>query len=489
MKPHALYPSLSGRRMRARRRQRGQSVVWLLATLAASAAVMLAVYSTSQVTVNQQRTVNAADAAALAGATVEARLLNLVAYNNRAIVANEAFLIQMLSLESWTQYLQTTSSNISKVTRFIPYVGQVISTVLQQLSQVASQVRQGLGTAINGIIAALEFAKQGAELAHGAALSAGSAMAEDAARTVVAANRSTFGNRTDAGATLDNSMAVRGLTFAKNITAWNNFTERYDGNRRTDARFVLMASRDDFSTSRPGAWWTNFTLPFGVAGTEKNGGSQLKANNSSRDGFDRWETQDTLELWTLGFKGRNYVPIGWGRSNADRNGSKGNTMPPNRSAQSLARSQGSTHRGWSGVPRLYDISDKSVANRDKLEIPFAVVVRRAQNAALTANTIGMGTTQLASPTGSPHMPERLRGDSYHAMAKARVFFERPQRGLANDFTASSLWRPDGAKEYGSLFSPYWQARLVDFGNGEKMALLGAMGITPDHAYYTPGGQR
>lgn len=470
-----------------RRRQRGQSIVWLLATLAASAAVMLAVFSTTQVTVNQQRTVNAADAAALAGANVEARLLNLVAYNNRAIVANEAFLIQMLSLESWTQYLQTTASNISKVTRFIPYVGQVVSTVLQQLSQVASTVRQGLGTAINGIIPVLELAKEGAELAHAAALTAGSLMAEDAAKTVVQANRTTFGNRTDAGAALDDSGAVRALTFASNAYTWNQFTKRYDGNQRTDTRNVLLASRDDFSTDRPGTWWTNFSLF--LFGTEKIGGSQLKANGSSRDGFDRWETQDTLELWTRNGRGKkDYLPIGWGRSNADRNGSKGNTLPPNRAAQQLARNQGTAHRGWSGVPRLYDISDKTVAKRDKLEIPFAVVVKRPQAAALTAHNLGMAKA-VTSPLGSPDMPERLEAGGYHAMAKARVFFERPQRGLANDFTARTLWRPDGAKEYGSLFSPYWQARLVDFSVGEKMALLGAMGITPDYAIYTPGGQR
>jgi hypothetical protein len=69
-----------------------------------------------------------------------------------------------------------------------------------------------------------------------------------------------------------------------------------------------------------------------------------------------------------------------------------------------------------------------------------------------------------------------------------VFFERPQRGLSNDFTGTSLWRADSAKEYGSLFSPYWQGRLVDMSVGEKMALLGAMGMLPDHAIYTPGGQ-
>lgn len=86
------------------------------------------------------------------------------------------------------------------------------------------------------------------------------------------------------------------------------------------------------------------------------------------------------------------------------------------------------------------------------------------------------------------MPLKENSGQNTAFARARVFFERPRRGLTNDFTAAGLWRPDGAKEYGSLYSPYWQARLRDLTSGEKIALLGAMGLTPDHALYTPGGQ-
>ncbi len=93
------------------RRPRGQAIIWLLATLAASAAVMLAVFNTSQITVGKQRAVNAADAAALAGATAQARLLNLMAYTNRSVIANEVFAAQMLSMESWLQYVDNSSKN------------------------------------------------------------------------------------------------------------------------------------------------------------------------------------------------------------------------------------------------------------------------------------------------------------------------------------------------------------------------------------------
>jgi len=96
--------------------------------------------------------------------------------------------------------------------------------------------------------------------------------------------------------------------------------------------------------------------------------------------------------------------------------------------------------------------------------------------------------EVATPSGSAEMKERLEGDQLSALSKAHVFFERPQRGLGNDFTASPLWRADGAKEYGSLFSPYWQARVTDLSASEKLALMGAMGINPAYVPLTPGGQ-
>jgi hypothetical protein len=94
----------------------------------------------------------------------------------------------------------------------------------------------------------------------------------------------------------------------------------------------------------------------------------------------------------------------------------------------------------------------------------------------------------ASPLGSSNLEERLSSDQLTAVSKARVSFERPQRGLPNDFTAVGLWRPDRAREYGSLFSPYWQARLTEFSSNEKRLLMTAMGLNPALAGLTPGGR-
>lgn len=468
-------------------RARGQALIWLLGTMAAAAAVMYGVYNVGQVTNDKAKTVNAADAAALAGATAEARILNLVAYNNRSLIANEVMLVQMLSIESWLGYVATTAGNFGIVARivgvFIPPV-QAIAQILAQTRQTIQQVRnQALNPAIDAIIVALEGLKTGLARAHQVVLLNGGLVAQNAATNVLQASRAQFNGQNDPGVVMDTSAAVRLETFAFNEAQWQRFTRRYSANQRTDAREVLLASRDNFSANRPGQPYLNLTAPLGVAGLDKRGGSRLQ-------GFNRWEAQDTLELWQRPnpAKGRNWTPIGWGRANADQNGRAGSRWG-SRTAQKRAFNDGRSHshRQWSGVPAIYDIADKRVASRADLGVDFRVVVRRPSTSSLTTERFDMGRAP-ANPAGTAEMTGRFQNNQLSAMAKARVFFERPRRGLANDITANSLWRPDNAKEYGSLFSPYWQARLVDFTAAEKGLLMTAMGINPLNAPWTPGGQ-
>ena len=471
------------------RMRRGQAIIWLLATLAASAGVLYALFNVSQITVGKQRAVNAADASALAGATAQARLLNLMAYTNRGMVANEVFLIQMLSTESWLQYIEKTAGNFGTVLDIVGLIpplapfAKPAGKILDKVSDIAGKARDTLkDKVIPPMITVLELAKTTLKLTQGAIHLGGGLLAEDAAKSIVAANRSNFGGRQDAGLAIADTGAVRAATFLLNEKNWLEFTKLYDKNERTDGRNILLASRDNFSASRPGRGWLNFSVL--VAGLEKHGGSDLK-------GFDRWETQDTLETWAkvpckAGFC-KEYVPVGWGRSNADKSGTAGSTWAPNRTAQQLAKNDGGKHKDWTGVPALYDIKDKTVAARDKLGLDFIVAVARPGANDFSTEGLGMGA-QLVSRLGSPHMPRRQEAGQNTAFGKARVFFERPRRGLTNDFTATSLWRPDSAKEYGSLYSPYWQARLRDLTAGEKVGLIAAMGLTPDKAIYTPGGQ-
>jgi hypothetical protein len=372
--------------MRGRRHapsQQGQALIWLLGTLAASAAVLYGVFSVGQLHAAKAKTVNAADAAALAGATVEARMLNLIAYNNRAVIANEAMLIQLVSIESWLGYFSNTANNFGTVADilgvFIPPIA-AIGKLLDETADTAKKLRKkGVKPVIDEAIRALELAKKGVSGAHGAILVGGGLVSEDAASRVVQANRAAFGIHQDPGVEIDDRAAVRAATFLLNQQRWLAFSKQYSGNERTDARQVLLDSRDEFSKNRPGQPWFNFGV--GFAGIEKLGGSQLQ-------GFDRWEAQDTLEVWKLDWRGKkDYLPIGWGRANADESGTTGSNWSPNRSAQDWAWNDGigHSHKKWSGVPAVYDIADKKQANRADLGIDFLVAVRRPQGNTMTSS--------------------------------------------------------------------------------------------------------
>lgn len=469
--------------------QRGQALVWLLGTLAASVAVLYGVYSTGQISAQKQRVINAADTAALAGAAVEARVLNLMAYNNRAMIANEVFMIQTVAMQGWFQYLKTTSDNVEDYVKWIPYAGPYLSKVLTTFSQISAKVEKLLDKFIPVQVKALELMKTGYSASHKVLREGTSVIADSAAADVVNANRTQFAAHADAGMQVDGRAAVKLATTAKNWNAWRGFSRQYSGNDRGDAAGVLKASRDEFTRgSRPGAGWMNIDLY--LTGFDKLGDTQLV-------NFDRWETQDTYEFWIYGFDtceklewAKCYERVGWGRGNLDKSKSSGGVWSPGRDAQNSARNDGHRAGKWSGVPSVYDLANRDPNQRETVGVDFLVAVKRDQANTLTTDTLGLGrpTTSVA---GSPQMDERLLARQLSSLGKARVFFERPASNVG-DHTAGSLLRHDSAKEFGSLFSPYWQARLTDVSATDKTAYMVALGMDPLSAAalskFTPGGQ-
>ncbi|WP_374586319.1 pilus assembly protein TadG-related protein [Ideonella dechloratans] len=476
------------RGLRSARASRGQALVWLLGTMAAAAAVLWGVYNIGQLTNGKQKAVNAADAAALAGATVEARTLNLMAYNNRSLIANEVFMIQTTALQGYMQYLSHTADNIEDYVKWIPYIGEVLSAILTTVEKVTAAIEKAMDVAIPAQVVVLEGLKKVTAATHGVLATTASLMADKAAADLVAANRAQFGSHMDAGVSVESRATVKTLTTAQNLLKWKAFTKRYSGSERKDAADVLLASRDKFTGgSRPGNSLLTPDLFF--VGFTKAGDTRLV-------NYDRWETQDTYEFWYLSVCGKiphpctKYEAIGWGRGNLDKPSSRGSTWSPGRDAQKRAYREGHVHGGWSGVPALYDVADKSTSARETLGVDYMIAVRRERKATQTSSTMEVNKS-VDAVTGDASMDEQLLGQQLSALGKARVYFERPQSGIG-DSTAGALVRHDGAKEYGSLYDPYWQARLQDVSYSEKLAYMTALGMSPTGAAVaakvTPGGQ-
>jgi hypothetical protein len=93
--------------MRCAHRQRGQSAVFVLLFLGILLVSLNYLYKQGRITSDKMEMQNAADAAAYGTSLIEARDLNFAAYMNRAIVANEVAIGQMVGLASWAFHLQS----------------------------------------------------------------------------------------------------------------------------------------------------------------------------------------------------------------------------------------------------------------------------------------------------------------------------------------------------------------------------------------------
>lgn len=460
----------------ALKRFRGQTVLWFLGLIATMAVVSVGVYSVGQVTSEKQKIVNAADAAAYSGALVQARALNMIAYGNRAEIANEVFLAQVISLQSWMRYMESTIETAKYVAAAFSWtgVGAAVYSVLNAVEQIMSSANQAYEAVPPVAVAALELYASGLNAASKLILN-GPAMAlaaKQAGDNVLRANVADQNGASDTA-----PISVYGAELgALNIMSWDQAFAEYtktkqihnsnDG-RRTAAD-ILLASRDAFSEKRIGP--STFGLKL-LWGSDKIGFCPGLEFGSSRDGptqlkdYERWEAQDTSEYYAAsGVKCRkNGVPFGWGRSTlAEQETSGDQRINPHRIAGSLAYSDSPAKNGsWTGVKSLFDLErDQTNGRPTKEEFYFYFAAAKKNNDVKTADQMGIYQNDSAAvKLGNTKMEVKELGNQIAATSGAKVFFARPWRDN-RDFTGTTLFRADQHKEVGSLYNPYWQARLA-----------------------------
>ncbi|WP_414040859.1 pilus assembly protein TadG-related protein [Acidithiobacillus sp. M4-SHS-6] len=130
------------------RRESGQAAIFALILIPTAIAAVLLVFNTGQVTASKLRVQNAADAAAFSAMELEARQMNLDAYLNRAMLANEVAIGQAVSILSWSRYAKSVGDNIQPVFRTLstlPIIGQLFDA-WGQVTKVASQAVYVTGT-------------------------------------------------------------------------------------------------------------------------------------------------------------------------------------------------------------------------------------------------------------------------------------------------------------------------------------------------------
>jgi hypothetical protein len=433
-------------------RQRGQALLFGLFVLVTGLAGVFFMFNTGQLTAEKTKLVNTADAVAYSAAVMHARALNFDAYTNRAMMANEVLVAQLVSVSSWLEYAEehnqrvtplncTNISSVPIVLVLVKYEPLCALMAWQYAQAVIQPAKQGFDAVAQGTILATETAKVALQATQ-TAMSAGFLPARKTLMQQVAdANYAGLGAvKVDTVPLLDNYTLFDGEPFIR----------RYSGNDRTRFKNVEVAAayKDLFVSSR--GWsdrspWSCFlALPLR--------GNASHTASTTLNGFDDWSARDDGKLGTEIFVVRLFSARC--RSQTAYNLGDGR--------QSAKKTGGDWY--YSGVPSFYDLSTKAFgyapenADANKKENPrlqFAIRLTRG-----SADLRTSSGTSLVKPAGQMAIYEGAEAKSVMAaVSSSEVFFERP--------TA----RVDGKKELASLFNPYWQAHLIGNSAAVKAAAL------------------
>jgi hypothetical protein len=523
------------------RRQQGQSLVLASLLLMVAAVVLLLMFNTAQLTRSKMELQNTADATAYSVATIAARDYNFTAYMNRAMVANQVAVAQMVGLSSWFRFTGQTLDNITAICEPIPGLDAICTTLDTTYNEFNAVFQETvIPIAVNvlndwlAVLSNLETAfhlgnveaiAQNLLYGGGAGLQAGVLKLNDPEASLL--------RWPDKSSDIPSDLYQLAILI-KDAGDWWKFTSHYDGSEKDlgQGRFaeVTSNSRDDFSLER--SWYLGGTvfdtdwvmdhipswlrdiikalLPVHLSGSMKlglsrKGGTELKEVNDKYS----WSAADTLmgdgeatidveypcgvkwccwhhicvpcgiEYCSVDFHQHVDLPFGWGasystasddetpgeeiyQSELDDDQYGGAAAGPARPTFELAVGEygDAPVTNFGGLRPYYDISkptDPSTRNNDGPQ--FTIVVGKNLDKIRTASRAGFGAPDGDCDAGAgkcgPFGMERLRLDepsdidSFYAISKGRLRFAR-------------------SGQYSNLFGPYWEAKLADTTDQERL---------------------
>jgi hypothetical protein len=480
---------------------------------------VLVLFNTGQIVNKKVELDNTADAAAYSAAVQQARAYNVIAYLNRAQVANEVATAQMVSLQSWMNYVISGSGNFAKAANivgtildFVPFAEEIgimlneTAAALNEAKTALTAMRNGMKPVFSSAILALSALNAGYAKVTGLITDAEVADVPYVVDKVVKLSVVTTPGSTDKAASL--GVASLGELSAQAVVANHKDVRIYSvpevrppatPPRTADAeryRSVVMEARDGFSKSRSQDLFALF---------HKRGGTDLV-------GYNRWVGMDTLEAKSdLPFPFDIFnidVPMAWGGAAAVYATAPYSTLAAhdpgwkslypndrgNHAAYDGAANNGEAGKlarllpampvteailtNYRGLHPYEDVNGKTVASvpyaqsgsPDDTEGPvFTVLVEQKMTDVSTTSNLHMGAPAGSAPVLGVALqaPDAAQNKKMTALASAQVYFDRPR---------TLFPRADGQRELGSLFSPYWQARLVDTPRAIKVILFGTSAL-------------
>lgn len=462
--------------------------------LVAGSAALYFFFNVGQLSREKTKLVNTADAVAYSAGVVHARALNFNAYSNRALIANEVLIAQMVSMHSWAGYMATWEDNLPSVHQEciqlaggnyyaaaimpfkygVDYVAacMLIAAEINYTGGIFAQIAEVVQAAIEAIVPAIEVQKaviQAAQIAIDAAVKFDRDKVMD---EVAKANYVDDGNVTveKLSPTLPDDWF--------RMPGGGRFIKRYTGDERSRFKEVTVAAAnsDPFIPERR---WTSRALlpnpecfptmtPIQFNEVRRRGGTELL-------GFDEWQAVDTQSYhhWYLSkSKGvptckRDERETGYASAEAYRSGAQQNsesetfggsrTDNPRAYYEAVSNSSGSG-MGYQGLPNYYDLNAiwlSGARKEDEPELRFGVRLTRHKSDLRTTDG-GNGQIHTRSDSRIAAYDSDVAASEMAAVSASEVYFARPPDEPDNIYGA----KKGLPRELGSLFNPFWQVRLA-----------------------------
>lgn len=470
--------TLRGGRIRRRCGQRGQALIYGIFVLIGALASLFFLFNTGQLSQEKTKLVSTADAVAYSAGVMHARAMNFTAYGNRALIANEVLVAQMVSLSSWAQYAQTHAENLpTQFPECADYTGwgaligaafhynEMYAIMCYATVQYAGQYIQQMAKMVPSLafdtVTAVEANKQAIQKAHNL-LHARSYLQDIRSSVMKDVAQANYAG--------DGSVKVEPIGPGAAVALTDDlggFTQSYSGkDRGRMAKLAVYAAHSDRFTKER-VWTAEAEVPgpdeicilmWRKSEVRRRGGTELV-------NYDEWIAEDTESFWRAQRKGGliprcrlREEPIAWGEQQAhpddlDQNDSSAwlGGSRNNRRASARASSAHWTH--YTGLPSYYDLRQLQ-PDKDDPTLRFSVRLSRARSELRTSD----GASEISGTPDSrinAYQSQVAKGEMV-AVATSEVFFERPLAQRQNRYGASQGL----PLELPSLFNPYWQVRLI-----------------------------
>lgn len=490
-------------------------MVFTLVFGAAAGLITLLLFNSGLLANAKTRLQNAADAGAYSAGVLQARDHNFSAYTNRAMVANQVAVVQLVSLKSFLEDAADTHDRLSDpilafeaslIPNSKPEWNAAKALPVQSLNSAFAAAAPVAVAGLDRLIKAHEWAQQ---LHHRTTILDMALVANEVVR------------RNDPNAEVTNGMFRLGRTNVQ-ITNWGNSTARHRANDESGEadRFadvvVSEDSTDRFTRARPSTprprWSSGVKFcPYlpnyaGSSFTQFHfahlGGSQLSADKK------RWLALDatlgggswTCTVWSMcglfpciksigsPIADGNFGMGGSGGGLAGREGGydslRGYRNNPGSTyafgggallavpgtARYLSKGPGDTLDAAGGLQDYYRDVASPIGNTPATQAPednggafgITIEVERTRDTMRTSS-------QILADSQVLRLEDGMKSETMRALSAAHAYFYRPRQEPAGSFTSAGWARADGRTEFANQFNPYWQSRLVDRSTADRAA--------------------